>query len=186
MARDAVETLALDGLIFVPSDTPPHKDKNDLADSKHRLAMLRLAVDGTPDFEVNEMELQRDGTSYTIDSILELRAQDPARDWIFIIGSDSLFELHTWRRIDELLTLCTIVAMARPGFDARGVDSAVLNLDESWSRRLLDSVITGHRIEISASDIRQRVATGKSIRYLVPEAVAEYIDEHRLYGSNSG
>ena len=183
MARDAMETLDLTGVTFVPCHTPPHKQAQGLADSAHRLAMLRLAVADMAGFDVSDMELQRSGTSYTIDTILELRDRCPGSEWVFLIGSDSLFELHTWRRIDELLGLCTIVAMARPGFDPSNIDPRNLKLKDPWPHRLLDDVITGHRIEVSASDIRARVANGKSIRYLLPEAVEEYIDEHLLYVS---
>ena len=178
-----METLELKGVTFVPCSTPPHKDAEGLADSAHRLAMLRLAVKDTVGFDVSDIELQRSGTSYTIDTILALHARYPTNEWVFLIGSDSLFELHTWRRIDELLGLCTIVAMARPGFDPSDIDPRNLKLKDPWPRRLLDNVITGHRIEISASDIRARIANGKSIRYLLPEAVEEYIDEHLLYAS---
>lgn len=185
MARDALEEIGLDRIILVPCRMPPHKDMNGLADPARRLAMLRHAAAGEPAFEVNDMELRRDGTSYTIDTILDLRASHNNTEWFFIIGSDTLFELHTWHRVDDLLDLCTIVAMARPGFNARGVKPAELKIGTGHARRLLESVISGHRMEISASDIRARVAAGRSIRYLAPEIVAGYIEEHGLYGPPS-
>jgi nicotinate-nucleotide adenylyltransferase len=181
IAQDAVEQLELDRLIFVPAAVPPHKQEKTLVDGRHRFEMLQLATEGNLCFEVSDMELQRGGVSYTFDTMTQIQAEHPGATLFFIVGLDSLVELHLWRNVDKLLELCTIVPFARGGEDPARVAEQI-QLSEPWKTGLLERLIRIHEIEISASEIRMRLAEGLSIRYLVPPEVEMYIAEHHLYG----
>jgi len=181
IAQDAVEQLELDRLIFVPAAVPPHKKDVKLAEGRHRFEMLQLATEGNLSFEVSDMELQRGGVSYTFDTITQIQFEHPGAELFFIVGLDSLVELHCWRNVDELLELCTVVPFARGGEDPARV-AAKIQLSEPWKTRLMERLIRIHEIEISASEVRMRLAEGLSIRYLVPPEVEMYIAEHHLYG----
>ena len=181
MAQDALEAFDLEKVLFVPCDLPPHKDSSRLAPAAHRVAMLEKAIEDNPDFEICDIEIQRGGTSYSIDTVRHLRKQHPRNDLFFIIGSDSLMELHLWKDIKELLRLCRFVTFVRPGFDPKKASGKSLKLETSMSRDLVKNVAAVHQIDISASDIRHRIAEGMSIRYLVPAFVEMYIAEHDLY-----
>jgi nicotinate-nucleotide adenylyltransferase len=165
LARDALETLDLRKIIFVPNHLSPHKLSRSAAPPEVRAAMVRLAIEGESGFEMDEVEILRGGASYTIDTALHLRILHPDADLFYFIGEDNLAELHTWRRIDELLLLVQLVVMAR---GADGPPHPYITLHQ-------------RRIDISATDIRRRVAKGESIRYLVPDKVRAVIENHQLY-----
>ena len=181
MAQDAIEHFELSKVVFLPCATPPHKSPGTLMAANHRLAMLEAAIEGDLQFEVSDMELQRGGVSYTIDSLRVLVKENPGRDIVFIIGADSLVELHLWKDILQLLPLCRIVTIARPGIDLALLGKLDLKLPAPWPERLLADVRVGHLVNISSTDVRYRVAEGMSIRYLVSPAVDMYISEHSLY-----
>lgn len=181
LAQDALELFDLSRVLFVPCDKPPHKDAAAIIPAMHRLAMLRAALQGNPAFEVCDLELQRGGTTYTVDTMRELTRRHEQAELVFIIGADTLPELHLWKEIEVLLKLCRFVTLARPGFDLQTISAGKLNLPPPWPKALLSQIAKGHTVEISSSDIRHRIAEGMSIRYLVPSAVELYIAEHHLY-----
>lgn len=183
MAQDAMEFFSLDRVLFVPCALPPHKDDNGLAPAVCRAAMLQAAVAGIPFFEVCTMELERGGRSYTIDTVRELRRRYCEDDFFFIIGDDSLAELPKWRRIDELLDLCRIVTLARPGVV---LAEKVPELGRERREHLRRHRRIGHALNVSSTEIRERVASGRPISYLVPGDVAQYIARHRLYATAPG
>jgi len=180
VAQDAVEQLELDRLIFVPAAVPPHKQDHTLADGEHRFAMLRLAAEDNPAFEVSDMELRRGGVSYTFETMQQIQAEHPGAELFFIVGLDSLMELHLWRNIDELLEQYAVVPFARGGEEPQRAAEKI-ELSEPWKNRLMERLIRIHEIEVSASEVRMRLAEGLSIRYLVPPEVEMYIFEHGLY-----
>ncbi len=143
--------------------------------------MLEAALTGSLPFEVCDLEIRRGGTTYSIDTVRALAKRYPEDELVFIIGSDTLPELHLWKDARELLRLCRFVTLARPGFDLKAMTEKNLNLEPDLTQALLANVAIGHQVDISASDIRHRVAEGMSIRYLVPDAVDMYIAEHGLY-----
>ena len=169
LAQDALEKFGLDQVLFVPCANPPHKRPRRLAPAKHRLAMLKAALKGDSRFAVSTVEIDRGGVSYSIDTIRQLRRAKPKARFYFIIGADTLPELRTWRSIRKISGLCTFVAMGRPGYAGRA------------TRGFRARPFPGHLIDISSSEIRQRVSEGKSIRHLVPAAVERYISHHGLY-----
>ena len=164
LARDAVETLPLDRLIFVPAAISPHKLERKPTAPEVRLEMLRAAVDGDPRFAVDAMELERASPSYAVDTVETLRQREPDAEFFYLIGEDNIARLPSWHRFPDLSRLAQFVVLNRSGQDAVHPYPAI--------RRHLD---------ISATDIRKRVASGQSIRYLVPTAVEEIIRQRQLY-----
>jgi len=165
LARDALEALDLRKIIFVPNHRSPHKLGGFATPGEVRAAMVRVAIEGEEGFELDEVEILRGGTSYTIDTALHLRTLHPEADLFYLIGEDNLAELHTWRRLDELVLLVQLVVMAR---GADGPAHPYITLHQ-------------RRVDISATDIRGRIAKGDSIRYLVPDKVRAIIENHQLY-----
>ncbi|ACX51362.1 nicotinate (nicotinamide) nucleotide adenylyltransferase [Ammonifex degensii KC4] len=162
--------MGLDKVYFIPSGQPPHK-KRKVAPAEHRLAMVRLAVASNPYFEVSTVEIERPGPSYTVDTVKEFRRLFPQAEIFFILGMDALAEFLTWHRVEELLTLCHFVVATRPGYP-----SAVKG---GRGRRVTVLPVPG--VAVSSTEIRERVRAGKPIKYLLPEAVEEYIYAHGLY-----
>jgi nicotinate-nucleotide adenylyltransferase len=181
MAQDAMEAFDLSRVMFVPCACPPHKSAAGLAPAAHRLAMLEAAIEGDLRFEVSDLELQRGGTSYTIDTLRAVAADHPGVELYFIIGADSLVELHLWREIETLLGLCRIVTIARPGVNLEALQAKDIKLRDPWPGQIQAAIRIGHLMNVSSTDIRYRVAEGMSIRYLVPPGVDMYIAEHSLY-----
>jgi nicotinate-nucleotide adenylyltransferase len=180
-AQDARELFGLDQVWFIPCSRPPHKSPGWLASGADRAAMLKLALKGVDWARVSEVELKRGGVSYTVETLRELRRLHPAFRFHFILGTDSLVELHQWREIDALLKLCRFVTIGRPGWDPGALNERSLGLVKPWPARLLAQVRTGHMIGISSTEIRKRAAKGLGLSYLVPDAVARYITKKALY-----
>jgi nicotinate-nucleotide adenylyltransferase len=181
LAQNAMEAFDLSSVVFVPCAAPPHKDHTGLLPGHHRVAMLEAALEDNLDFEVSEVETIRENISYTIDTVKELKRKYPESELFFIIGSDSLVELYSWRKIDELLELCTFVTVIRPGIDTEEILKKDLGVNKEHQKELRSNIVQGHAMDISSSDIRHRVAEGMSIKYLVPSSVEMYIAEHNLY-----
>jgi nicotinate-nucleotide adenylyltransferase len=181
LAEEARERLGLARVLFVPNRLPPHKTGREMASPADRLEMVRLAIAGNPAFEVCEIELWRDGPSYSIDTVRQLRAEHEDWDVHFLIGADSLPELPTWYRAAELAALCKFVAASRPGQTLRNLEPLRCAFTEEQIAAIASRCIEIPLIGVSSTEIRQRVHEGRSIRYLVPDAVREYIARRRLY-----
>lgn len=181
-ARAVAEQLECERVVFIPSPNPPHKIGRDLSDATHRLAMARLAVEGESGFEVSDIETRRSGLSFTMLTIEAFRASvGPDMPLVWIIGGDSLPELHSWYRVSELVEACRVVTALRPGYEVPDLNPLRRRLSDEQIERLRRDVLPTPSIDISSTQIRQRVRQGRSIRYLVPEAVRSYIEQHRLY-----
>jgi nicotinate-nucleotide adenylyltransferase len=165
LARDAREALDLHRIIFVPNHRSPHKLAKEPAPAKLRAAMVRAAIEGEPDFLVDDVEILRGGTSFTVDTLLHFRAIYPDDELFYFIGEDNLPALSTWHRIEEIELLAHLVVMAR---GEAGPPHPYVTLHQ-------------RRIDISATDIRTRIANGLSIRYLVPDKVQFIIEKNQLY-----
>jgi len=175
--QDAREALSLDRVVFVPAAVSPFKTGDLPASGEHRAAMLEAATADLPWAEVNRIELERDGVSYTIDTARALAAERPKAQWTLLIGMDNLRSFHKWREAEALIDLVDIVTLARPG--SRRPNS--LQLPARLEKKMLDRVLRTRRVDISSTEIRRRVRSGKAINNLVPAAVLHYIEEHRLY-----
>ncbi len=175
LARDAVESLRLSRLIFIPAAISPHKlSRQPGASGAARLAMLTAAIEGEPRFAVDDCELRRVGPSYTFDTVEQLRARLPeGTAFFYLIGEDNVAALHTWHRIGDLRELVTFVVFDRD--EHAPADAAAFPLPEGGWRAL------ARRVDISATEIRKRVASGQSIRYLLPERVQAIIAADSLY-----
>ena len=181
IAQNAYEEFGLSKVIFVPSKQPPHKAPRSVIDPSHRMAMTASAIAGDNRFELSDMELSMEGPSYTINTIRQLHLRYPDTELCFIIGADSLLELHLWKDIVELLGLCRFVTFVRPGFGSNGIMESDVKLPAPWPNKLLSDVRPGLLVAVSSSEVRRRVAEGLSIKYLVPQAVEVYITSNELY-----
>ncbi|MFC1467222.1 nicotinate-nucleotide adenylyltransferase [Verrucomicrobiota bacterium] len=179
IARAATEHFHLDEVLFVPAHTPPHKGEQQVS-TEQRMRMLQLALGGHAGFRISTVELERQGVSYTIDTIRALREEDPSRELCFIIGDDSLVQLHSWKSIHELMKLCRFITVSRPGID---VDQLCQNIhfDSQTVQQLLADRTEACNLNISSTMIREYVREGRSIQHLVPTEVAKYIRDNKLY-----
>jgi len=176
LAEWARERLALDRVVFVPAGRPPHKRGPRVSSAAHRLAMTRLAVRRNPAFEVSTVELRASGPSYTVDTLRRLREEGENDWWFLLVGSDSLDEFPTWREPQAILDLATLAVARRP---STSVETGPPGLPPGFRGRVI--ALGNPLFEVSSTLVRRRARVGHSIRYLVPDAVAAYIVEHRLY-----
>jgi nicotinate-nucleotide adenylyltransferase len=182
LATLAADTFALDRVLLMPAARPPHKGGGRVTSATLRLLMTRLAITGNPLLELSAIEMERQGPSFTVDSVEELRRAYAASHLFLVMAADSLAQIDSWREPDRLLALVEWIVGPRPG--APSPDRAWLSgrFGAAASRiHLLD----GPALDVSASDIRQRVAAGRAIRYLVPRAVEELIIDRRLYRASN-
>lgn len=179
IAEEALSSLGLDRVIFVPAGEPWMKAGTPISPGPDRLAMVHAAVTGHPAFHVSPIELDRSGPSYTVETLEALQADyGPQTEYFFIIGSDALKDFGQWRNPGRVLELCTLAVVGRPAQET--VDLSLLERTmPGIIKRVID--VDGVAISVSATHIRGRVAQGRSIRYLVPPLVERYIREHGLY-----
>ena len=206
-AEEVRERLGLAEVLFVPSARPPHKRISHVIEPLHRLRMTELATADNGAFAVSPLELERPGPSYSIDTLKKLQEEGgPAMELYFIMGADAFMEIHTWKDVEGLLRAAHFVVTSRPGYPVKellqnleknvtarwpalifrlGYDPAyeVETLHAAPSDKSIYLVPITH-LDISATDIRQRIRLGHSIRYLVPESVERYINQHGLYGES--
>lgn len=193
LAEEAADALALSRVLLVPAAVPNLRERPD-TEAHHRLAMTRLAAQDNPRLAVDDRELRREGTSYTVDTLAELRTELGVTRAIFLIlGADAFLRLPAWSRWLQLFDLAHIVVALRPGHDLDGALAGSSDLARQWAARQAQGPacagLPAGRIvrlpipllEISASDIRARISRGASVRYLLPLAVLDYIAAHRLY-----
>lgn len=177
LAEAAAEELRLDLVLFVPAGNPPHKQGRAITAASHRLRMVELAVAGNPRFAVSTVDLSRSGPSYTADTLALIQGQYPNSRLFFITGADALLEMPTWHKPEEILSRCEVAGASRPGFDLKCLETSALY--HQYSSRI--HLFSAPLLDISSTNLRQRVACGMSIRYLVPDGVYEYIHRHGLY-----
>ncbi|WP_018085561.1 nicotinate-nucleotide adenylyltransferase [Desulfurispora thermophila] len=178
-AENARHFFSLSRVIFVPAYRPPHKKQRRISPPEHRLEMVRLAIASNPHFTVSDMEISRRGPSYTIDTVLAMQQAYPAARLFFITGADAVLEILSWHRVTELLQNCTFIAATRPGYQLGQLRHNLSALPEVLLRRILTMEVPA--LAISSTDIRQRVREGRPVKYLLPEAVEDYIYRQALY-----
>jgi len=178
VAEEARTRLDLSAVVFVPAQVSPLKLQGASAPAEDRLRMVELAVEDNPFFYISHIDLDREGPSFTVDTLRAIKAScDPQSELFFIMGADALSTLKSWRLPQEILCLARIVAVSRPGFelDLTALERGVPGISQATD------VITTVQLGISSSDIRARLGQGQSIRYQVPRAVEAYIRERSLY-----
>ena len=173
--------LGLDRVLLMPVRVPPHKEAEDDPGPEHRLAMCRLAVQDDERLEVSEYELDRPGPSYTVDTVRALHERWPQSDLTFILGADMARTLASWREPAALRRLARLAVAEREGTARREIRAALAPLGGEERIDFLDMA----PIDVSSSVVRERVAAGRSLAGLVPDAVAAYIAQHRLYGAGA-
>ncbi|WP_156473335.1 nicotinate-nucleotide adenylyltransferase [Thermoactinomyces sp. AS95] len=175
LAEQAREAASLHEIWFIPAGEPPHKQGKPVTPAMERKKMVELAIEGHPQFKVNPIELMRSGPSYTVDTIMELKKQNPHVEFFLLVGADMVKNLPKWYKIKEIIQNVQVIGLGRPGFDHDA-------LPEYIEERLMwipDAVETN----ISSSIIRERLMLNRSVRYLVPDSVYKYIKEQGLYES---
>ncbi|KGP75249.1 nicotinate-nucleotide adenylyltransferase [Desulfosporosinus sp. Tol-M] len=178
-AEMARAEFSLNKVLFIPSGTPPHKERSDITAAELRFEMVERAIQDNPAFEISALELRRIGPSYTVDTLRVLRRTWPEHELYFITGSDALRQIFSWREVEEILMMTKFIGAARPGFDARDFLLQVQKERPETQERI--HYIEVPALAISSTDIRARVKRGQPIRYLLPEPVRLYIQQHGLY-----
>lgn len=172
------EEMGLDKVIFIPTGNPPHKDLGVSAEDRYE--MVRIAISPNPDFEISDIETTRVNLSYTVDTIRELKKIYKEEKLYFLIGLDSLFQLKTWKKIGDLSQEIEFVVALRPGYiDKEEIDNEIDFLRENFGTKI--NLIKTPLYEISSTDLRDRIHEGKSLRYLIPKKVLDYIEESGFY-----
>lgn len=179
LAERVRSDMAVTKVIFVPANKPPHKTSQRVTSGRHRLNMLKEAIKDNPGFEVSEVELLRDGPSYTVDTMRYFAALYPKEQLFFLMGMDSLLELDTWKDVDIILDLCHLLVVTRPGYTLDRGEERFKRLPlKLWERTRF---LTMPGLDIASREIRERIREGKSVRYLIPEGVLKYIEENDIY-----
>lgn len=172
------EEMGLDKVIFIPTGNPPHKEIGVSAEDRYE--MVRLAISPNPDFEISDIETTRVNLSYTVDTIRELKKIYKGEKLYFLIGLDSLFQLKTWKKIGDLSQEIEFVVALRPGYiDKEEINNEIDFLRENFGTKI--NLINTPLYEISSTDLRDRIHEGKSLRYLIPKKVLDYIEESGFY-----
>ncbi|MGZ4224141.1 MAG: nicotinate-nucleotide adenylyltransferase [Solirubrobacteraceae bacterium] len=181
-AQEAHRELGLDRVLLVPAGTPPHKPVDDEPGAKHRLELCRLAISDDARFAVSDLELRRDGPSYTVDTLKVLSTRAPSDELFLILGGDIAAGLPKWHEPERVLELATVAIAKRRGTAKSTVDEALAQLRGGERARFFQMP----RIGISSTMVRRRVRAGQPIRYFVPDGVMHYIETHGLYRPPGG
>ena len=181
LAEHCREACRLDRVLFIPAGQPPHKSERQITPGKQRLEMVELAIAGHAAFAASSIELDRQGPSYSADTLAELAKQNPGAELFFLMGSDSLADLPFWYQPARIASLATLVVATRPGTERPDLKSLRDVIGLNAAERLLQHIVEIPLVQISSSAIRARVAAGQGIRYLVPRSVECFIETNGLY-----
>ncbi len=173
VAEDVRKNLEMEKILFVPSYLPPHKLDKKVTEAKLRFEMVSLALEGHPHFIISEFEFQKEGISYTVETLNALKRSNPDAELFLIMGVDQLLEMDSWKEPEKIFQISKVVAMGRPGYRREEIE----NLD--WRTKILWVDVTP--VEISSSLIRKKVQQGESVQVLVPKQVEKFIIEKGLY-----
>lgn len=176
-ARTAMSFAALDGICFIPAAASPFKVGRMQASNSQRLDMLRLATSGEARFSISDVEIEKSGVSYTIETLVHFLTRSPEVKFFFILGADSLATLYKWKEAERLVRSCEIITLARPGWDVGQIEG----FDAEVRDRLARGVVRDFSCEVSSTEIRRRVAAGESIVEMVHPDVCTYIQRQGLY-----
>jgi nicotinate-nucleotide adenylyltransferase len=184
LAEQCREQAQLDQVLFIPAARPPHKVDRPLTPFHHRVEMLTLTLAGQPSFQVDELEKDRPGPSYTVETLELIRSRDPGAELFLMLGADCLPDLPAWYQPTRILEQAGLLIVPRPGWVVQSSDAIrkAVGLSADWPLRY--QVVGAPLIEIASRDLRRRVVEGRSIRYQVPRAVECYIEHHRLYSGS--
>lgn len=179
LAEAAKEVFELDGIVFMPSGNSYMKNQASILDGKTRAHMIELAIMGNADFSLSMLEVKREGPSYTCDTLAELREMYPEDQFYFIMGADSLLMLESWKNPEFILQNCIIAVAVRGTGTEEKIQKIAGHLIYEYHADI--RILPARYIDISSSEIRERLKEGKSIRHMLPQKVIEYIDENKFY-----
>ncbi len=179
IAEQMREALNLDQVRFLPNGQISYKETSRMTTPKQRLEMVRLAIQGHPAFTIDTTEIDWIGTTYTYQTMEWLTQKEPEAEFTFLMGADSLDYMERWKYPQRIFRCCKIAAVLRPGFSLKQMQEKQKELESRFGARI--TLVESPQILISSTELRQRLKDGKSVRYLVPEAVDAYIKEHGLY-----
>lgn len=183
MALRLAQALDLDGVVLMPTFVPPHKIKENMASAQHRLAMCRLAAEEHPILSVSDLELQRGGASFTVDTLTALCEQHPDTQWYLLVGADMFTTLRTWHRFADIADMAVLCTIARAGIDTAKPKEYAASLTADGIRCYVDECPVE---PFSSTQVRERVAAGESVSEMVGEAIARYICDNGLYRQDEG
>lgn len=182
LAENAYEQMGLDQILFMPSNNPPHKKVKDIVSNEHRKTMVHMAIKDNPHFTLSTIELEREGTTYTADTLAILAREQPDTEFYFLVGADSFFSFPNWKNPERILELCTLVVFDRDHVEQEKMENQLKYLTSTYPGAKI-SLLEMPTIQISSKMIRERIANNKSIRYYVPIDVMAYIEKHNLYSA---
>lgn len=182
LAENAYEQLHLDKVLFMPTKNPPHKQKPEEVTQQQRVEMLLLAIQDNPHFELSSIELERQGMTYTADTLTLLKDKNQDTQYYFIVGADSLLMMQQWKDPQIIFDQCIVVAACRDQVNKKELLQHAEFLEKNFHAKI--EIIDMPAIQISSRDIRERLELNKTVRYYIPDAVNEYINSNRLYQFN--
>ena len=179
LAQNALDTFKLDEIMFVPSGTPWLKDSTKVLSKNKRVSMTGIAIEDNAKFALSTIEIDREGNSYSYETVEELKKQQPDTEFYFILGADSLLEIEKWKHPDRLMAECSLLVAVRDNCDTEGLKQQIAYLAEKYEANI--HILPAKRIDISSTNIRDLIADGKSVRYMLPDQVIKFIEKNHLY-----
>ena len=179
LAQNALDTFSLDAILFVPSGTPWLKESTKVLSKNKRVSMTGMAIEDNPDFALSTIEIDREGNSYSYETVEELKRMQPKTDFYFIMGADSLLEIERWKHPDRLMAECTLLVAVRDDCDREGLEKQIIYLTDKYQADI--RILPANRIDISSTKIRRMIREGKSVRYMLPDQVIRFIQKNHLY-----
>lgn len=179
LAQNALDAFSLDEILFVPSGTPWLKESTKVLSKNKRVSMTGMAIEDNPDFALSTIEIDREGNSYSYETVEELKRLQPNTDFYFIMGADSLLEIERWKHPDRLMPECTLLVAVRDDCDREGLEKQIIYLTDKYQADI--KILPADRIDISSTKIRQLIREGKSVRYMLPDQIIRFIQKNHLY-----
>lgn len=179
IAEMALENFELDEILFVPSGIPWLKDVSKVLNKKTRVSLTGIAIEDNPNFALSTIEIDREGNSYSYETVEELKKSNPDTDYYFIMGADALFDVEIWKNPEILMKNCTLLVAVRDDYDQQQMRDRVNYLVHKYQAKI--ELLATPRVDISSTMIRERIAAGKCVRYMLPDPVIEYIKKMQLY-----
>ncbi len=179
IAYEAKETLNLDKVIFMVAGNPPHKKESSAIDSNYRYDMVKMAIKDYPDFEISDYEIQKQGYSYTYETLKYLKGDEGGVELFFIAGADSLMDIEKWKNPELVLSNCTFVAFNRGEYNKETLEEQKKKLQDKYNSNII--LLDISNLDISSSMIRERIIKGKRVDFFIPEKVMKYIEQNKLY-----